>query len=80
MAEKISAREVYERSLNLEDVYARAPEDWCLAEFMARLAHNGEAARRFLKKRGYINETQLLTERPQTSTLLSVASTRYIRN
>lgn len=34
--------------------YSKAPEDWCLAEFMATLPHAGERAREYLKERGYV--------------------------
>lgn len=34
--------------------YSKAPEDWCLAEFMATLPNAGERAREYLKERGYV--------------------------
>lgn len=36
--------------------YSKAPEEWCLAEFMATLPHAGKEARAYLKERGYVNQ------------------------
>lgn len=36
--------------------YSKAPEEWCLAEFMATLPNAGEEARAYLKERGYVNK------------------------
>lgn len=36
--------------------YSKAPEEWCLAEFISTLPTNGDQARSYLKDRGYVME------------------------
>lgn len=50
--------------------YSLAPEQWCLAEFMATLPTVGENARRYLTERGYVIDI-LPQTLPEKSTLES---------
>lgn len=50
--------------------YSSAPEQWCLAEFMATLPTVGENARMYLTERGYVIDI-LPQTLPEKSTLES---------
>lgn len=50
--------------------YSLAPEEWCLAEFMATLPTVGVSAREYLSKRGYVIDIVPQTL-PEKSTLES---------
>lgn len=52
------------------DPYSSAPEQWCLAEFMATLPVVGENARQYLTERGYVIDIVPQTL-PEKSTLES---------
>lgn len=57
-------------SETISNPYFSAPEQWCLAEFMATLPTVGENARRYLTERGYIIDVVPQTL-PEKSTLES---------
>ena len=51
--------------------YSLAPEQWCLAEFMATLPKVGDNARQYLTERGYVIDI-LPQTLPEKSSLHSI--------